>query len=187
MKARVKMTCHNCRANCRRYGKHRNGLQRFHCVICGKTFTEPHERLFDQMYIREDRGLIAVRMLLEGNSIRSTERITGLHRDTILRLLVVCGERCEKIMGRLIVNVPVNDVQCDEIWAYVQKKEQHKTPAEANNNGIGDAYCFVALETNSKLVLNFALGRRDQQTTDLFIESLRAATLPAIYRWVSAL
>jgi IS1 family transposase len=132
--------------------------------------------LFDQMYTSQDRGLLAVRLLLEGNSIRSTERITDLRRDTILRLLVLVGEKCEKVMGKLLDNVPVRDVQCDEIWAYVYKKEAHKLPTEEDDDSIGDAYCFVAIERNSKLVLNFALGRRSQATTDAFIEGLRAAT-----------
>lgn len=81
-------------------------------------------------------------------------------------------------MGRVIVNVPVKDVQCDEIWGYVYKKEAHKLPGEANDKTIGDAYSFVAIERKSKLILNFALGRRDQATTDIFIEGLRAATAP---------
>ena len=94
----------------------------------------------------QDKVLLALRLLVEGNSIRSIERTTELHRDTILRLLVLVGEKCEKLMGRVIVNVPVEDVQCDEIWGYVYKKEAHKLPAEANDEGIGDAYCFVAIE-----------------------------------------
>ena len=111
-------------------------------------------------------------------SIRSAERISGVHRDTILKLLEVTGEKCEKIMGELVRNVPVKDVECDEIWAYVQKKEGHKTEAEANDDSKGDAYCFVAIERNSKLVLNFALGRRNQITTDVLIEGLRDAVAP---------
>ena len=170
------MTCHNCRIECKRNGKHRNGLQRYRCAQCSKTFTEAHERAFDAMYTPAEKGLLALQLLLEGSSIRSTERITGLHRDTILRLLVLAGERCEKLMGRLIVNVPVKDVQCDEIWGYVQKKESHKWPWEANDASIGDAYCFVAIERRTKLILNFALGRRSQATTNAFIEGLRAAT-----------
>ena len=79
-------------------------------------------------------------------------------------------------MGRLIVNVPCRDVQCDEIWAYIYKKEAHNLPMEAHDDSMGDAYCFVAIERNSKLILNFALGRRTQATTDAFIEGLRAAT-----------
>jgi IS1 family transposase len=116
--------------------------------------------------------------LIEGNSLSSTERITDIDRNTITKLLVLAGEKCEKIMGRLIVNVPVKDVQADEIWGFVQKKESHKLPWEENDNSIGDSYCFVAMERNYKLVLNFALGRRDQATTDAFIEGLRAATAP---------
>lgn len=69
-----------------------------------------------------NEALTALGMLLEGASIRSTERLTGLHRDTILRLLIAAGEKAEKLMGRLLVNIPVRDLQCDEIWSYVSKK-----------------------------------------------------------------
>src|SRR5438132_8361003 len=61
-------------------------------------------------------------------------------------------------------------------WGFCKKKEGHKKESEANDNSIGEAYCFVAIERNTKLVLNFALGRRSQATTDIFIEGLRAAT-----------
>jgi hypothetical protein len=90
-----------------------------------------------------------------------------------MKMLVPAGDRCEKLMGWFIVNIPVSDVQCDEIWGFVRKKELHKSPDEAHDNSIGDAYCFVALERHSKLVLNFALGRRDQATTDIFVEPAR--------------
>lgn len=170
------MICPTCESRCQRFGTHRNGLRRFRCPNCKKTYTEQHENGFGGMTTGLDDIVLALRLLVEGNSIRSTERITGLHRDTILKLLVMAGERCEKLLGSLIVNVPVRDVECDEIWAFVGKKEGHKTEAEKNNEGIGDAYCFVAIERNTKLVLNFALGRRNQATTGIFIEGLRHAT-----------
>ena len=173
------MSCPECDRKCQRFGKHRNGLRRFRCAECRKTFTEPHKRTLGTMYIPQDKALLAVQLLLEGNSIRSTERITGLDRNTIMKVLVLAGEKCDKVMGRLIVNVPVKDVQCDEIWGYVFKKEGHKTEEEsATDATIGDAYTFVAIERNTKLVLNFALGRRDQATTNAFIEGLRDATAP---------
>lgn len=125
-----------------------------------------------------DKATLALKLLVEGSSVRSIERVTGLHRDTILKVLVVAGKKCEILMGRMIVNVPVTDVQCDEIWGYVFKKEAHKLPAEANDEAIGDACCFVAIERNYKLILNFALGRRSQATTDVFIEGLLQATAP---------
>jgi IS1 family transposase len=101
-------------------------------------------------------------------------------RDTILKLLVLAGERCEKIMGRTIVNVPVKDVQCDEIWGFVGKKQ--KALAAGDDPNYGDAYTFVAIERHTKLVLNFALGKRNQATTDIFIEGLRGATSRQSYQ-----
>jgi IS1 family transposase len=115
-----------------------------------------------------------LQLLLEGCSMRSVERISGLHRDTILKLLVAAGEKCEKLMARLIVNVPVKDVEADEIWSFIGKKEKQVT--EDDDPNYGDAYCFVAIERNTKLVVNFALGKRNQATTDIFIEGLRHAT-----------
>jgi hypothetical protein len=155
-----------------------NGLRRFRCPICKKTYTEPHRLTLGEMYISEEKVVLALKLLVEGNSISSTERITGVDSTTITKALMLAGERCEKLMGRLIVNVPVQDVECDEIWGYVAKKEGHKSPQEENDNSIGDAYCFVAIERKTKLVLNFALGRRDTATTQIFIEGLRAATSP---------
>ncbi len=161
---------------CQRFGTHRNGLRRFRCQQCHRTYTEPHRLTLGEMYLSEDKMVIALKLLLEGNSIRSTMRITGLDQNTITKALILAGERCEKVMARLIVNVPVKDVQADEIWGYVYKKEAHKFPFEKDDDSKGDAYCYVAMEKHSKLVLNFALGRRNQATTDIFIEGLRHAT-----------
>jgi transposase-like protein/IS1 family transposase len=172
------MGCPDCKTTCQRFGKHRNGLRRFRCPQCKKTYTEPHKQMVEGMTISDDKVLLALELMVEGHSLRSTERITGLDINTLMKFLVRAGEKCEKLMGRLIVNIPAKDVQCDEIWAYVQKKEGHKLPAEKGDNSIGDAYCYVALERNTKLVLNFTLGSRDQITTDAFIEGLRAATSP---------
>jgi IS1 family transposase len=101
-------------------------------------------------------------------------RITGLDQNTIMKALVLAGDRCEKVMARLIVKVPVKDVQADEIWSFIQKKEKQCGPDDDPNHG--DAYCFTAIERHSKLILNFALGKRNQATTEIFIEGLRHAT-----------
>ena len=110
------MTCHNCRTARKRFGKHRNGLQRFRCRQCSKTFTEPQEKPLDGRYLPSEKITMVIRLLLEGCSVRATARVTGVHHTTILSMLVQAGEKCEKLMGRLIVNVPVRDVQVDETW-----------------------------------------------------------------------
>jgi transposase-like protein len=74
------MTCKNCRGKCQRFGTHRNGLRRFRCPNCKKTYTEPHHLTLGEMYLSEEKALLALQLLLEGNSIRSAERIAGVDR-----------------------------------------------------------------------------------------------------------
>ncbi len=169
------MTCHSCRIVCKKFGKHRNGLQRFRCVQCRKTFTEDHDRPLDDMRLPLDKAVSVLTLLLEGMSVRSVERVTGVHRDTILRLLVFAGDRCRRLMQRKIEHLDVRDVEADEIWGYVYKKEGHIRPDESRAP-VGDAYCFVAMERNTKLVLAFHLGRRCRVDTEAFLNKLRYAT-----------
>ena len=90
------MTCHSCNVACKRFGKHRNVLQRFRCRQCSKTFTQDHDAPLGDMRLPLDKAESVLRLLVEGMSVRSVERVTGVHRDTILRLLVLAGERCER-------------------------------------------------------------------------------------------
>lgn len=69
------MTCEQCKTTCQRFGKHRNGLRRFRCPLCKKTYTETHKPALAGSYISAERIVLALRLLIEGNSIRSTERI----------------------------------------------------------------------------------------------------------------
>lgn len=174
------VSCEKCGIGCQRFGKHRNGLRRFRCAQCKRTYTEAHELTLGEMYAPKAKAMLALQLLVEGNSIRSTMRITGLDQNTIMKALVLAGERCEKVMGRLIVNVPVKDVECDEVFGFLMKKQKRVRPDDDPN--FGDQYAFVAIERNTKLVLNFALGKRNQATTDIFIEGLRTATAPSRFQ-----
>jgi transposase-like protein/IS1 family transposase len=167
------VTCHSCRIEAKKFGKHRNGLQRFRCNQCSKTFTEAHERPLDEMRLPLAKAEMILKMLCEGVSIRSIERLTDVHRDTICRLLVLAGERCQQLMADKIRAVPVSDVECDEIWGYTYCKEKRKT---TNDPFIGDSWCYVGLERNSKLVLAWHLGRRNAEHTLEFTEKLHHAT-----------
>jgi hypothetical protein len=77
-----------------------------------------------------DKAESVLKLLVEGMSVRSVERATGVHRDTILRLPVLAEERCERLMQRKIEAVNVRDVEVDEIWGFVQKKEAQKREGE---------------------------------------------------------
>jgi IS1 family transposase len=115
-----------------------------------------------------------LRCLLEGNSVRSTARLCDVEPKTVLNILTLAGERCEKLMADKIRNVEVRDVECDELWAFIGKKQKRVRPEDDQN--LGDCYTFVAIERHSKLVLNIALGKRDQSTTNVFVEGIRHAT-----------
>ncbi len=168
------MTCHSCRIECKRNGRDRKGTQRFQCRQCSKTFLEPQEKPLDGMYLPMEKAEMILALLLEGNSVSSVERITGIHHGTILKLLVLAGEKCERIMAEKIRNIRVTDVEADEVRSFIGKKEKRVRPEDDQN--LGDCYTFVAIERNTKLVLNIAMGKRNQQTTDVFIEGVRHAT-----------
>jgi transposase-like protein len=153
------VTCHNCRIECKRNGYDRKGNQRYQCKQCSKTFQVPRPKPLDGMYTDLDAAEMILKLLLEGNSVSSVERLTNVHHGTILKLLVLAGEKCEKVMAQKIRNVEVRDVECDEVWSFIGKKEKRVRPDDDQN--LGDCYVHVAIERHSKLVLNIAIGKRD--------------------------
>ena len=118
------MECVGCKVECKRFGKNRNGSQRFRCMECKKTYSAAPEGRTEGFNLPTDKIVLILQLLVEGCSVRTVERITETHRDTILKVLVHAGEKCERLLGSKIVNVPVKDVECDEIWGFVQKKQK---------------------------------------------------------------
>jgi transposase-like protein len=112
------VTCHNCRIEFRKFGK-RKDRQRYQCAQCGKVFTDARDNTLDGMYLPVEKAEMVLRLLLEGNSVSSVVRLTEVHQNTVLKILVLAGEKCERIMATKIVNVEVRDVECDELWAFL--------------------------------------------------------------------
>ena len=123
-----------------------------------------------------EKATLCLSLLTEGTSIRSTERISGVHRDTVMRLLRVAGAKCEALLDRLVRDVEVEDVQADELWSFVGMKEKTKHRKHITDPEMGDAYTFVGIERTSKLVLAWHLGRRNTWDAHDFIEKLATAT-----------
>lgn len=169
------MLCPKCQAECRKFGKNRNGSQRFRCDGCQKTYTDAKTRPVDRRCVDQAKMILALRMLLEGNSVRSVERLTGLHRDTILANMVKAGEDCQQFLEKTIRNVPASDVQADEIWGFVGCKEKTRERKHYGEDR-GDAWCFIAVERNTKLVLAWHLGKRTAGDACIFAEKLQEAT-----------
>ncbi|MGA3327066.1 MAG: IS1 family transposase [Terriglobia bacterium] len=168
------MTCHNCRIECRKFGKTRKGQQRYRCCQCYKTYSEPRNEYLGGMYTSPQKVEEVIKLLVEGCSISSVERLTGVNENTIMRILVFAGDRCERLLESKVQAVPVANVQCDEIWGFVGCKEKRNVNDDPMR---GDAYCFVAFERDTKLVLTWHLGKRCGRDTMAFTEKLEAATL----------
>jgi IS1 family transposase len=117
------------------------------------------------------RRVQIINCLVEGNSIRSTERMTGTHRDTICRLLVEIGDGCAALMDKQMRELRCRRIEVDEIWAYVGKKQRHMTALD-DPRRVGDQYTFVALDPESKLVPSYGVGKRDLPNTSAFIADL---------------
>ena len=108
--------------------------------------------------------------LVEGLSIRSIERISGIHRDTIIRVMLSVGELASEILDRELVNLEVKRLQVDEIWSYVGKKQ--KRVRKGDSSELGDAYTFVAIDPDTKLVPAFRTGKRTAEMAISFMKEL---------------
>ncbi len=152
-------------------------VQRWKCQQCNKRFSEPQPKPFGQdVRLPMEKVSMILRCLAEGNSVRSTSRLCDVEKRTVLNLLKTAGDACERFMERTLQNVPVKELQLDECWSYVLKKEGPKHPTEANDDSIGDPYIYIALSGESKLVLAWHLGKRDRENTFTFVEKVRSAT-----------
>lgn len=109
-----------------------------------------------------------IRALIEGNSVRSTERMTGVHRDSILRLQGRVGAACAQLMDETMVNLDLKRVQVDEIWGYVGKKQRHILPTD-DANEVGDQWVFVALDAETKVVPCHLVGKRTGENAKQFV------------------
>ena len=122
----------------------------------------------------KEKQLAVLSALVEGNSIRSVERMTGVSQVTILRLLVRTGDRCLALLEERMRGFHSRYIEADEIWCYVYKKEGQLTAEDrALHPERGDQYVFVALDAESKLIPAFTVGKRDGQTALAFMEELR--------------
>jgi IS1 family transposase len=118
-----------------------------------------------------EKQIQAVAALTEGCSIRATERLTGAHRDTIMRLGVRVGEGCARLHDGMMRNLQVPILELDEQWSFVGMKQKRVNPGECD---VGDCYLFIALDATRKAVVSYVVGKRDGAHTIALVTDLRA-------------
>ena len=120
---------------------------------------------------REQRARV-LSCLIEGCSIRSTVRMTGTAKKTVLRLLVEIGQACEDYHDKVMRNLPCKLIECDEIWSFVYAKAKN-VPKDLKGNGVGDVWTWVALDPVSKIIPSWHVGSRSAEDAYWFIHDLK--------------
>ena len=114
-----------------------------------------------------------INCLIEGCSIRSTVRMTGVAKKTVMRLLVEVGDVCADYQNKVFQNLNCRRLQLDEMWAWIYCKEKHRTEEIAKAHpDAGDIWLWVAVDSDTKLVPCWTLGSRDLTTAKDFVDDL---------------
>jgi len=121
--------------------------------------------------LKPEKQEAIIRALVEGSSIRSVERMTEVHRDTIMRLSVNVGNACEILQKQMMRGLTCERIELDEVWCYVGKKQRHVRDTD-DESLVGHFWTWVAIDADTKLVPTYIIGKRDAATAQAFVSDL---------------
>jgi len=174
------MTCKRCNHAARKFGTYgKRHIQRYRCTACKATFSE-YEPKLGTHYTDPETAAKALAMMLEGMSIRAISRLTGLHKNTILSLMNSGAVRATALLDSAVRNVHVRYVQAEEIWCFVGKKQRQVRIGDSPD--LGDQWVFIAIDTDTKLIASYAIGKRTAETTYRFLEDLQSRIADARFQ-----
>lgn len=132
--------------------------------------------------LKMEKKRLVVRCLVDGMSIRAIERVTGVHRDTTIRLMVKLGKGCATLLDEAMRGLDCKRLEVDELWSFVQKKQKavKKQKDPNKNKDYGDTWVFIALDPDSKIVPSHLVGKRTLETANEFMEDLGGRMLGRI-------
>lgn len=120
-----------------------------------------------------DKKVQVISALVEGNSIRATSRMTGVAKGTITRLLASVGKVCEEYQDIMLRDLTCETIQCDEIWSYCYAKDKNVPEELKGKFGFGDAWTWVAIDADTKLVPSWSVGLRNPEYANAFMRDLK--------------
>ena len=122
--------------------------------------------------LSSEKRAAVIAALVEGNSIRSVVRMTGVAKNTVAKLLVEVGSVCAQYQDRSLRNLPCRRVQCDEIWSFCYAKDKNLPQDKKNVFGYGSVWTWTALDADTKLIATWMVGNRGGEAAREFIEDL---------------
>lgn len=171
MLGKARLQCHCCSGPAKKCGFYRNKnftVQRFQCHRCGKSFSE--RQPLDGLRVDFKTACMVVRMLTEGCGIRAISRLTGLHKQTVLNVLEISGQKCLTLLKDKVRGIQADHIEIDEVWSFVFCKQQNTS---VDDLWRGDQYAFLAVDATTKLILAFHIGKRDRGNAATFIANIR--------------
>lgn len=171
------MTCRKCNhETVKKFGFNRNKTRRYRCTTCKTTFSDVAPAPILAGHNTERETVIRViGMMLEGMSVRAISRLTGLHKNTILSLMLTASRNAQRVFDAKVRNVRPTFVQLDELWTMVGCHGKNVTvdsPADW-----GDAWTWLALDSDSKMILSYHIGPRNTVSAWTFVRDLSERTL----------
>jgi transposase-like protein len=116
-----KKGCNNIKVHA--HGGIKKDIHELRCTCCHTLFSEHKGTPYFGIHTPRGKVLEILKLLVEGNGIRGTERITGVHRDTVTSILVRTGEHLEKVTDEFLADLKANEIQFDELWTFVKKRK----------------------------------------------------------------
>jgi transposase-like protein/IS1 family transposase len=164
----IKAACDH--SSSQKYGKTRKGEQRHKCNLCGHVWFDALPKPLGTMYVDVADAKLALRLLVEGMSVRATARTTGLDKATILKLIVTFGDACQRFLDQRMRGLTLDHLQFDEQWTYVAKKQTRLTLTEREESSeVGDMYLWTCIDQTTKLMPGFLIGKRSADNARRFM------------------
>ena len=165
------MTCRKSEhGTAKKFGTTAAKTTRYRCRDCGATFTDEKQNPLGIHTTSLDDAVRVFELMTEGVSVRAISRLTGIHKTTILSLLLTVGLKCARLFDAKVRNLRPRFVQADEAWTFVQKKQKRLTLDDPEERG--DQYVWIALDSETKAVLSYMVGKRDAVSAYEFIGDL---------------
>lgn len=125
--------------------------------------------------LKAEKKELIVKCLVDGMSVRAIERITGVHRDTIIRLMVRLGNGCMVLLDEAMRGLDCKRIEVDEIWSFVQKKQKtcRRQNRKKENQEFGDTWVFVAIDPEKKIVPSHRVGKRTAENATEFLRDVK--------------
>jgi len=122
--------------------------------------------------LKTEKRVAVLSSLVEGNSIRSTVRMTGIAKNTVAKLLIKAGTACSIYQNRILRNLTCKKIQCDEIWSFCYAKQKNVPVDKRGQFGYGDVWTWVAIDPDTKLVVSWLVGLRNAEWANIFMKDV---------------